>query len=262
MKIPRLLFHVIEDPHVMPALPGYRGEVASEISERALGGRAMPVMASRRAQLLDAVAETEMLLNRVAAEYARPRYSTEWDELDIFVFQSTLDHPDPPKVRGVMGFYNDGPEGPLKFAPYMDLYVLPGAEDRLSASALHEFGHFLRSRAAWQLESKAFVYRVFEEGLSEHLVGLTLGPEHVIHSAPLSGPELEMLLQQVTLSRRDVLEKDSQPEKSLQSYQLGYHVVQRLLNAGEVLADLVKLPLPETGSLVQLHTKALLELQA
>lgn len=259
MPTPRLFLHVIADPSRTPQLPGHRGTVAGLLAAQAGLGRAIPLVQERSSALMTAVTRTTALLDQVIAEYSLPRHDTEWDEVDIYVFQSAPDNPDPTKAGGVMGFYNDGVEGSMDFAPHMALYVLPGFESRLPAAALHELGHFLRSRATWNLDAGAFIYWAFEEGLSEHLVRLTLGLEHVIHNIPLQHGELECLQEQVQVSLQEVGDPDRQPPKSLAGYRLGYHVVQRLLDEGHPWLSLLRLPLGQTGPIMQEQTRQLLE---
>lgn len=251
--------HVIEDPVRVPKLPGNRGSLAHLLCEQAVNGLAIPVVKEHREVLITAVETTTALLREVLEEVPLTPQHTTWDELDLYVFQSAPENADPPSVGGVMGFYSDRVNDGGPFAPHIELYVLPGFEHRLSALALHELGHFLRSRAVWGLETPNFVYWVFEEGLCEHLVRRKLGLEHVTHGLPLHRHELEILQPQVEASLRHLGEWSLQPPQSVLAYRLGYQVVQRLLDQGHTWASLLTLSLCDTGLVMHEQTKELLQ---
>lgn len=244
MSTPVLHVHLIDDPTQPPTLEGDRGTVVHEVCREAR--QAILLERGRRAVLVAAAEDLRERLQAVITTVPGAARSSEWDVLDVLVFQSAHDNPDAHRCRGVMGFYNDGISHPFTISPFVELYALAGHETRLPAAAVHEVGHFLRARAVWEIGEKPFIHRAFEEGLCEHLVERELGGEQVLHDSPLSRPELVDLHRQLLASLNAIRNSQEHATFTQEGYRLGYHVVRDLLADGHELAALFRLPLPET----------------
>lgn len=257
MATPTLHVHLIDDPAQPPVLGGDRGIVVSEKCRSTQHG--IPIEFRLRNTFRTVVADLPERLLTVAATFPKKSTSEEWDVLDILMFQSSPNNLDVQNSRGVMGRYVNGISDPPTIAPVMELYLSPGHESRVIATAIHELGHFLRARAVWDSGKKPFIYRAFEEGLCENLVERELGKEHVLHSASLSYQELIDSKNQLLVSVKAIQDSQAHADFTLAGYRLGYHVVRNLIADGYELESLFSLPFSETQTTVLKGCQSLLD---
>ncbi|MFC5849197.1 hypothetical protein [Deinococcus petrolearius] len=248
MATPTLYVHLIDDPTQPPVLDGDRGIVVSEVCRKAR--QAVPIESRHREAFMAAAADLRERLPITSALFSKESLHEIWDALDILMFQSTPSNTDAQRCRGVSGWYNNGIDQPMKLAPFVELYILPGHEARTPAAATHELGHFIRARAVWKEGTKPFIYKAYEEGLCENLVEREIGKGHVLHDVPLSYQDLIKLQTQLLRSVKDIEGSQAHEDFTLEGYRLGYYVVNDLIKNGHTLEDLFVLPLLNTQEIM------------
>ncbi|WP_293911348.1 DUF2268 domain-containing putative Zn-dependent protease [Deinococcus sp.] len=264
MTEPIINIHVVVDP----ALPQTwtRLNSGSEDRIRVLDSihskvrDVVPLIEVYKQQLEDKAKHLKDILEETYKTYLIESFYSQWDTLDVVVYQAASNNVSAIEVGGVGGDYGNGDDISSRqvFGPYARLYILPGFEDRMEATVLHEFGHFLRYRATSDTSFPYFNHAIFEEGLSESLVKAILGEEHVYHKQQITYVELLKLKSFIEESLSDETSGEAQRTITKFGYRLGYRLVQHLISNGQDLKDLFKLSRRESSQEVFKYCQQLL----
>lgn len=239
MNKPTFAVHVIDDPGHPPQVDRAAQRMIDRRCAQAMDGRAISIEPHYRSLFSSLSRVTEIYIAKVLEQFYIENEHEEWSHLDIMIFQSSPQSRDTQNAKGVMGFYHDGIEDTLFFSPNIVLYVMPDSGERIVAAAIHELGHFLRSRSPdWTNGDKPFILGAFDEGLSENLVEAILGSENVIHNNPFNLKTLDLMEGYLLESYKNFEMGNKDIKLNLDGYRLGYFSVRNKVSSGENLIDL------------------------
>ena len=257
-------FHVIPNPHISQDWPSVVGDpkrierlnaILNSVNKNVFCEMSHPML--EKIHLLMQTVDTK--LNNIFSIYRETfwnwRTMEPWSELGVLVFQRTSNHNDVYDDRGVGGYYNVGWNMERGYIPpHIILGVSEGYESRLEATIIHEFGHFLRQRAVWEVGNMPLLEKIFQEGLSENLVQEELGLDHVLHKSELTRSELYGLRQLINAP----LDSEEQTEITEPGYRLGYRTVRHLLENDQHLVELFQLTRENAAKTIDEYCKSLI----